>query len=262
MSFIASNNLPGELAINSGNSYGWSVVHKFGRVENLGTSFVPVCFGQVYRTPQVASATQLRIKAGDGNDISSGTGARSVYIEGLNASGALTSETIDTNGTSASSNSTNSYIRLFRAYVATSGTYATQSAGSHSANIVIENAAGTEDWATINSTGFPESQTQIAAYSVPLNYTAYVDNLRITIESGATNKPADVVMFQRQNILDTAAPYQAMRVVAFFLELEGEYIGKGLLGSFPALTDIGFMAKAPSGTPDLSVAFDIFLKQD
>lgn len=236
-----------------------SVVAKFGRNEDVGTSFEPVAIGGVYRTPQPASATQLRIKAGDANDDAAGTGARTVYIEGLSNTGALVNDTLTAAGASPSSNSGNSYIRLFRAYVLTSGTYATSAAGSHAANIVIENAAGTEDWLTIDSTNFPKGQSEVAIYSVPLGYRAYIPRIHISVES---NKTADVLLFQRQNILEAAAPYTAMREVIRFGAVAGEAdipIEETPLGPFPALTDLGFMAKAASSA-QVGVNFPIILE--
>ncbi len=67
---------------------GQSVVHKFGRGV-VGTSFVPIAFGNIYRTPQPANATALRVKAGDANDTAAGTGAREVMVQGLSATGGI-----------------------------------------------------------------------------------------------------------------------------------------------------------------------------
>jgi len=247
--------------ISEGNTSGKSVIHKFGRHLGVGTSFVPISVGGIYRTPQPAAATTLRIKAGNAADTSNGAGARTVYIEGLNASGVLTSETLTTNGASAGTASSNSYIRLFRAYVATSGTYATSAAGSHTASIVIENSAGTENWATIDATNFPKGQSEIGVYSVPLGYTAYIKNIDIHVE---TSKPANVLLFQRQNILETAAPYTAMRAVYNVIGTVDEVIlpREMPLGPFPALTDLGFMGRVASTSASVSVFYDIILIAD
>jgi hypothetical protein len=39
------------------------VVHKFGRNLAVGTSFVPVCLGGIYNTPQVGSETRIFSKS-------------------------------------------------------------------------------------------------------------------------------------------------------------------------------------------------------
>lgn len=236
------------------------IINKFGRATNIGTSFVPVAIGGIYRTPQVSGATKVRVKAGNAADTAGGAGARSVYIFGLDETGALVSEILATNGESAGANSVNDYIRIFRGYVYESGTYATQSAGSHAAAIVIENSSGTQDWFTIDAVSFPKSQTEIGAYTIPLGYTGYIMSAELFAD---TQKSADFILFKREGILDTAAPYQAMRVVEYFSGISGAYQIDGLipLGPYPELTDIGFMAKASTGT-DVSVDFQILLQSN
>jgi hypothetical protein len=106
-------------------------VIKFGRNTAVGTTYVPIALGGIYRTPQVGSATALRIKAGDSNDTAAGSGAQSITLEYCNTSGERVIETLATAGASPSANTSQTAIRLDRFYVAGSGTYATQSAGSH-----------------------------------------------------------------------------------------------------------------------------------
>lgn len=232
------------------------IVNKFGYNEAIGTSFEPMAVGGIYRTPQVAGATKLRVKAGNANDTAAGSGARKVVLQGLNASGEHIFEEVSTNGTSAGTASNQSFLRLFRAYVSESGTYATSSAGSHAANVVIENAAGTQDWATIAVNSFPMGQSEIGAYTVPRGYYATLVDLNIYIES---NKPGDLVLFRRDNVLKTSAPYDAMRTVKRFDGVSDRVSPRMELGiTFDELTDFGFMAKmATSGTG--SVDFDFRL---
>lgn len=237
----------------------YTVVHKFGYNEAVGTTFEPITVGGIYRTPQSTSATTLRIKAGNANDTAAGSGARAVTLVGINASGAEITETLATAGTSASSNTTNSFMRLYRAYVSASGTYATATAGSHSAAIVIENSAGTETWGTIDATDFPKGQTNIGAYTVPTGYRAFIKNIHIYVEAA---KPGTIIFFHRANILETAAPYTAMREAYTAVGVDGEdtITYDAPLGPYAASTDIGFMGKVASGTAAMSVNFDIYLE--
>jgi hypothetical protein len=244
----------------SGDIPGWSVVHKFGRNFNIGTTYSPVVNGGFYRTPQVGSATTLRVKAGNANDTAAGTGAREITLVGLNASGAEITETLATAGTSASANTSNSFIRLHRFWVSKSGTYATQTAGSHADDIVIENSAGTEDWATISATDFPRGQSQIAAYSIPSGKTGFINDIVISVDS---NKSADISFFQRTLILETAAPYSGtMRVITEQTGITGQanIIVKTPINGFTGPCDIGFLSKVSSGTADVSIDFEILLK--
>lgn len=231
-------------------------IHKFGRNAAVGANYEPISIGGIYRTPQPANATALRIKAGgNANDTAAGTGAREITVIGLNASGSEITETIATAGASASAATQQTFIRLYRAYVSKSGTYASQTAGSHVGSIVIENAAGGADWATISDTP-PRSQTQIAVYSIPRNRSAIITDLNISSDA---NKNANVILFQRQNILQSAAPYDGMRAVEEFTQVAGLHnvVFSTPLGPFPELTDIGFMARSTSTAIDMAISFNI-----
>jgi hypothetical protein len=232
-------------------------IHKFGRNSAVGANYAPVSIGGIYRTPQPANVTALRIKAGgNANDTSAGTGAREITVIGLNASGSEITETIATAGASASAATQQTFIRLYRAFVSKSGTYASQTTGSHAGSIVIENAAGGTDWATIFDTTFPRSQTQIGVYSIPRNRSAIITDMNI---SSNADKKANVILFQRQNILQSAAPYDGMRVVEEFFQLSGLHnvVLSTPLGPFPELTDIGFMARSTTTTIDMAISFNI-----
>ena len=253
------------LDISRGLTTGLTDTKKFGRNTAVGTSFVPICLGGIYQTPQAASATTLRIKAGgNANDTAAGSGAREITLIGLDENWNEVSETIATAGASASSATTATFTRLYRAYVSQSGTYATASAGSHSADIVIENGAGGTDWATITSTGFPVSQSEIGAYTVPTGYTGYAFLNSVTIDTGKTS---DLIFFQRAGCDDTAAPYQAMRAQSVLTGLQNDGLpvlgGRQVpLGPFTGPCDLGFMGKVSTGTGSIAVEFEIFLVQE
>ena len=240
---------------------GNTIVHKFGTNLSVGTSFVPVSIGGVYPTPQVSGATTLRVKAGgNANDDAAGSGAREITIEGIDATGALISESVATAGASASSATSASFLRVFRAYVSASGTYATATAGSHSAAITIENGAGGTDWCTIDATGFPKSQSEIGVYTVPLGYTGYIWSADIFTDS---SKTTDVLLFKRDSILETSAPYEGMRV-QYEVSLKGgqSHIEWDNPLKFDALTDVGFMAKVDTGTAKVVTEFELMLVEN
>jgi len=234
------------------------VIHKFGENLAVGTAYVPVCFGGLYRTPQPAAATALRIKAGDADDTAAGSGARKVKLYGLDSTGYAVTEEISTNGTSAGTASTQTFIRLYRAYVTESGTYGSQSAGSHAADIVIENAAGTEDWATIDATNFPKGQTEIAVYSVPAGKVGYVCGFSCTSDS---TKVTDMLLFRRGSILDVSPPYEAMRV-AYQAQSAGDPVVTRPvtpIGPFPGPCDVGWLAKVSATTAAVQIDFEILV---
>ena len=239
----------------------YRIVHKFGHNESVGTTVEPICYGGVYPTPQVSGATTLRIKAGgDATDTAAGDGAREITLVGLDANGDEVTETLATNGASASSATTTAFLRLYRVYVSASGTYASSTAGSHTADITIEDSGGSADWATIEASNFPHGQSEIGAYSVPNGYRAFISHITIFIESA---KPATIYLFQRPNILETSVPYSAMRVV-YSIEGAAGQLSVPLdypLGPFDAGTDIGFMGNVAMNSTQISVNFELLLEE-
>jgi hypothetical protein len=182
-------------------------------------------------------------------------------LVGLDETFTEVTETVTTAGASASSATTATFTRLYRGFVSQSGTYATATAGSHAGDIVIENGSGGTDWATIDSTGFPQSQTEIGAYSVEAGKTGYVKLKNVTVDSGKT---IDLIFFARGNIDETAAPYTAMRAQSVMTGISGGSInnfGDTIVpfGPYVGPTDIGFMAKVSSGTAEVSVEFEIIV---
>lgn len=235
-----------------------STIDKFGRNTAVGTTFVPVTLGGIYRTPQVSGATTLRVKAGNTNDSASGTGARAVTVIGLDANGDQQTEVLTTNGTSAGPAGSIQFIRVFRAFVSSSGTYATQSAGSHAAAIVVENSAGTQNWLTIGATGFPKGQTDIGVTSIPSGYAAFISRAYLFSDSAKTT---EFIFFRRENILETAAPYTAMRAMFSGLVEGGAAILEFThpIGPVTGPADMGFMAKIDVGTAQVTVNFEYTL---
>lgn len=248
-----------EIAVSRRQVPGVTADQQFGRNPAVGTTFVPITSNGFYRTPQVSGATTLRIKAG-GNaaDTAAGVGARAVTLQGLDETGAFAEETLATNGALASGSTTTTFLRVYKAFVSASGTYATATAGSHAGDIVVENTAGTEDWLTILVAGFPTGETEIGVISVPLGKEMYISDTRISVDS---TKVMDLILFQRRNILETSAPYTAMRAIEDHAGITETHDLAHVypLGPFPALTDVGYMGKVAAGTADASVAFNYLL---
>ena len=115
----------------------------------------------------LTSATVLTVTSTDGDDSASGTGARTVTVEGLDANYNQVSETLTVGGGAGSVE----FFRVFRAFVATSG-----SSGTNEGTISI--AQGATTLAQIRAVGSPSStglgQTFMSIYTVPAGYTGYI----------------------------------------------------------------------------------------
>lgn len=241
-------------------SYGWLVSqkkagnvrqeHKFGHNDSIGTTFEPLTVEGHYRSPQVAGATPLRVKAGNVADDAAGTGAREITVVYLDTSLAIQTETLATAGTSASDYTSGNVFRLLRAYVSASGTYASVTSGfSHAASIIIEDSSANV-WCDIHFDDLGNAQSQIGIWTVPQTNEdgrtikeAYLTKYDLTASS---NKQVDFILFQRQNVLETAAPYTAARVTREHTTVSGGYESDMNLplGPFPPGTDIGWMVRS------------------
>lgn len=248
------------LEVARGNVPNTAAKHQFGSAIDITTSYTPVTTNQVYMTKQVAGAVSLRIKAGgNANDTAAGSGAREVTLVGLDETGAEVTKTVATAGASASSATTATFIRLYDAYVSSSGAYGLPGTGAHSAAITIEDSGGTADWAVISATGYPHGKSHIGCYSVPLGKQAFITHYQLTMDG---NKPVDFILITRENILETAAPYTSAESELEVFGLQESLSHNDVsvpAGPYPALTDLIWMAKGASA-PDVTVDFEILLE--
>ena len=245
------------LDVAKGEVPGHTVIHKFGRNSAVSSSFVPICLSGFYRTP--TTNTALEVVSTDVDDNASGAGARTIYYEGLQVqSGSLVvvSDVVELDGTTAVA-LPDSLIRLYRWYVASSGVYASQSAGSHQGDITIQESGAGNVWSKIENNGFPRAQSQIGVYTVPTGYTAYVFKISYSVES---DKEADILMFKREGVLNTSAPYNAMTLVTEINSATGNYTVEYRTPlKFEEETDFGFLGKLKSNTGPMTVDFEIKL---
>ena len=267
-----------------GNVPGHTVIHKFGRNSAISSTFAPITESSFYRTP--TSNTALEVVSNDANDTSTGTGARSITYEGLQESGGnlvVVTNTVSLNGTTAVA-LPDSLIRLYRWFVASSGTYGTQTAGSHQGNLTIQESGGGDVWSKIENNGFPRAQSQIGAYTVPTGYagalqisfgraqsqigcytvptgyTAFISEIVYSIEN---DKEAEILLYQRPGVLNTTAPFDAMRLVTEVSSARGvaeaNYSAPFI---FEEETDILFFGKLKSGSGPGTVDFTLYLVEN
>jgi hypothetical protein len=246
---------PGGMLIARGLMGGCTSLHISGRNTAIGDTPTPVTRSGHYRTPQASAPVALRIKSGgNANDTAAGSGGRAVTFIGINAAGDLITETVATAGASASAATTQTFIRLREAFVSASGTYATQSTGSHAGTINIEDTGGNL-WATIVDGSLGRGTTEQAVFAPPKNRSALVTNIFLSSDA---DKKANIVFYQRQGILQTSAPYDALQIINEFPQNAGlSDLAFNPPIYFPPLTDFGFLASVSSSTVDVSIGVDI-----
>jgi hypothetical protein len=162
-------NEPWELQVSRGQISWHQSIVVFGYNPDVDTSIETVWpQGGILGFP--AAPLQLSVSSSNAADTSAGTGARTVYLEGLDANHNVISETVTLNGQTAVT-TTKSYLHINNCYVQTAGSGNT--------------AAGTIYFGTGTVTaGVPATIYDIIAfdynarvtgsYTVPAGYTAYV----------------------------------------------------------------------------------------
>jgi len=245
------------IEVEKSNIPGHSMIHKFGRNDAVSSgswehvSLTPFSTAN-FRTSPIA----MRVKAGNANDTAAGNGAREVTIQGIDSNFNEVSEAVATAGESASANTSATFWRVHRAWVSAAGTYT----AANTAAIVIEDSGGGADFMTI---GVEEGQSQYTGWTTPINKTAYLLSLHISVDS-ATNKEADVRIFTRENIDDVSAPMSSKRLKLFFDGIEGgyRYYPKGPEFIINAKADLWAEARGDTNNTQVSVDFELLVVDD
>lgn len=160
---------PFELQVARGQISWHQSITVFGYNSDVDTSVETVWpYGGLLSFP--AAALQLSVSSDNAADTSAGTGARTVYLEGLDANHNVISEVVTLNGQTAVT-TTRSYLHINNCYVLTAG----------SGN----SAAGTIYFGTgVVTAGVPATVYDViqfdynarvtGSYTIPAGYTAYV----------------------------------------------------------------------------------------
>ena len=160
---------PFELQVSRGQIAWHQAVVVFGYNPDIDTSIETVWpGGGILAFP--ATALQMKVSSASANDTAAGTGARTVYIGGLDANHNTVSETVTLNGQTEVL-TTNSYLHINQAYVASAG-----SSDSAAGNIYIGTGTVTAGVpATVYDIIALDYNSRITgSYTVPTGYTAYL----------------------------------------------------------------------------------------
>lgn len=147
-----------------GNIDGWKTIDKFGRNPDVDTSFEDIWYTGGTRT--LLTSASLMTVTSTLQDTSGGTGARTIFIQGLNGTYHETEETVTLNSTTPPE-TVNSYLRINRIIVLESGTTET-----NENDIVITASTGGSTQGSIEA---GKGQTQMALYTIPVGYTGYFE---------------------------------------------------------------------------------------
>jgi len=184
MTFIATKEF--QLEISRGNVPGMTLVDRYGKNSSISTGTDPQDIwngGGGYSGFPTGSAETMEIFSSDAADTSAGTGARTVRISNLlDGTGAEVADVeVTLNGTTPVSLGAGTYYRGgSRIKVLTAGT-----SGTNAGELTLRHTTTTANIFAVMPIGF--GQTAIAAYTVPVGKTLYVDriSLQMARASGA-----------------------------------------------------------------------------
>lgn len=157
-----------------------------------------------------ASAVALRAISTNINDTSAGSAARTILIEGLDASFLPVSESLALSGTSYTGYTTQTFLRVNRVSVVTVGTDQYRNFGLitvEDSGAAVYGSVGQAESA-VYGTAYGAGQSQDGLYTVPAGYTAYV------LDAGAQSTVAgEWALFTR--LVDTSTPPYNPRVLQY-----------------------------------------------
>jgi len=180
------------LQVSRGQVQGHAVISVFGYNPDVDTSEESVWpDGGTIPHPTVASV--LTVSSSSASDTSAGTGARTVFIEGVDGSFNIVSETVILNGQTAV-NTTQSYLFVNSLFVLTAGSSG-QNAGNINVGTGVVTAGVPAVLYDIIAIGYNNRTT--GHYCVPAGYTGYMTSGVIT--TGQASGSTSVTAFLKQH---------------------------------------------------------------
>lgn len=235
--------------VNLGTVPGHSLVHKFGRNPDAGTSSEDIHYGGGVLTPLVAAATMEAI-SGDAEDDVDGDNARTIRIWGIDGSFNIVTADIIMNGTSVTTATTQEFLRVYRARILTCGTYNVDNAG----DIIIRvSSAGATQLTMEAGTGV----SQTSHYTVEVGYTAYIVRAAISVDSTKTSR---IILASRGNTNLLAAPFDPVEHLRTWDGVTG-VLPEAFLANYiiAEKTDIWFESVAGGVNTPLEIDYDMLL---
>lgn len=156
-------------AVSSGAVTGTSSVFKFGFNPDInGVEETVWDHGGIYAYP--AAAIQMSVSSSSVNDTAAGTGARTVFVAGLDANYNEISETVTLNGQTPVLTSA-LFLRINRASVVSAGSGETAADDIYVGTGVVSAGVPATVYARIR---LGDNQTLMAVWTVPSGYTGYI----------------------------------------------------------------------------------------
>lgn len=246
-----SGDLHSRIMIASGEITGLTSVQKFGMNTDIDAGVPEDVWdgGGLYSWP--TSASQMEVLSASGLDDSpAGTGARTVNIQGLDASYAQVNETVTLSGVTPVGTA-NTYIRVFRMKVL--------SAGSLEQNAGILTCRPLGGGTTVAQINAGQNQTNMALYTVPAGKTGFISKIFTSATDNQTKGFSVFEMRVREFGQVFAVKYNVALVADGTTCFNREFDCPIEAGE---KADIKFTGQSSANNTIMVAAFDITLKDD
>ena len=242
---------PFELQVGRGQITGHSVVHVFGHNPDVDTTEVTI-WPTTGLLGHPASPTLMTVSSSSASDTSAGTGARSVFILGINGTGGYVSETVVLNGQTAVT-TIHEYDAIERVTVVSVG-----SGRVNAGTIYVGTGTVTSGVpaVTYSAMGIGDNLALVGHWTCPAGYTGYLTYGSVTCGDTTGNQYITARLKQRgqDGIIRTAAITTIGSGTAGY---DFAYPVKILSGECITAT-----AKGSSNNNDVSSYFQIVLVRD
>ena len=241
-----ANTVPYNLRVAQGQVSGATALYQFGFNADVDITEETVWSeGGNFTYP--GAAGEVYISSSDTNDIATtGTGVRTIKVQGLDANYLQIEEDIAMNGQTQVV-TTKEYLRILKAYVLTAG-----SNGGSAGTVYVGTTGATAGVPPTVYASFGDSnQTQMAVYTVPASKTLYIDEIAVTAAIASATNSATVKLKTRENATN------AFRT-RFIQVLESNTTVAPFTYSLaiPAKTDIECRAIATTNNNQISASFE------
>ena len=214
----------------------YAVVQKFGSCSAIDGNFHHVWEANTNSNDLVflSAASALYVSSSNTNDTFSGTGARSAYVQALDANFDTSNVYVELSGTTPVALSGGPYLRVNRAFVDKCGTYGGANVGT--IDICVSGVAKPDCIQARIDASF--GQTRKTQYTIPNGYVGMLKAFAFTTEA---TKTASFRIFRRENT-----------------ELIDHFHPKRILGEWLGLSDVATFENY--ACPKLTETTDIWIE--
>ena len=241
-----ANTVPYNLRVAQGQVSGATALYQFGFNADVDITEETV-WSEGGNITYPGAAGEVYISSSDTNDVAStGTGVRTIRVQGLDANYLQIEEDIAMNGQTQVI-TTKEYLRILKAYALTTG-----SNGASAGTVYVGTTGATAGVPPTVYASFGDSnQTQMAVYTVPASKTLYIDEIAFTAAIASATNSATVKLKTREHATN-AFRTRFIQV----LESNTTVAPFAYPLAIPAKTDIECRAIATTNNNQISASFE------